>query len=135
MTEAVTRGARDDALETEVRLRCARDATVDDVLWCSAILLGTPENFGYMSGAMKDFFDRTYYPLEGRVQGLPYAVYISAGNDGEGALRSLQRIVRGYPFREVHKPLICRGELSEAMLKDCEELGMYMAAGAEANLF
>lgn len=135
LTSAVIRGARHPDIACEVRVRPARDAGVDDVLWCDAILLGTPENFGYMSGAMKDFFDRTYYPLEGRVEGLPFSVFISAGNDGEGALRSIKRIVKGFPFREVHEPVISRGAVTADMLEACEELGMFMAAGVESRLF
>lgn len=134
MARAVIAGANHEDIEAEVRVRLARDAGVDDLLWCSALILGTPENFGYMSGGMKDFFDRTYYPLEGKVEGLPYAVFISAGNDGTGALTSIQRIVKGYPFKEVHEPVISRGEVSDDMLERCQELGMYMAAGAEAGL-
>lgn len=135
MAKAVIGGANHEDVEAEVRVRLARDATVDDMLWCSALVLGTPENFGYLSGGLKDFLDRTYYPLEGRVEGLPYAVFISAGNDGEGAVRHLQRIVRGFPLKEVREPLIIRGEPSGDALSSCEELGMFMAAGAEANLF
>jgi len=135
MAAAVLRGANHPDIEVDVRSRLAREANVDDVLWCDALILGTPENFGYMSGGMKDFFDRTYYPLEGKVEGLPYAVFISAGNDGTGALTAIQRIVKGYPFKQVHEPLIHRGELTGDVLGQCEELGMYMAAGAEASLF
>ncbi len=135
LTEAVVAGSRHPEIDVEVRIRLAREAVADDVLWCDAIVLGTPENFGYMSGGLKDFFDRTYYPLEGRVEGLPYAVFISAGNDGEGALTSIRRIVRGYPFREVHDPVICRGEPDPNMLEACEALGTFMAAGVEARLF
>ncbi len=135
MARAVSSGATNEELETEVRVRTARDATVDDVLWCSALLIGTPENFGYMSSGMKDFFDRTYYPLQGRVEGLPYALFVSAGNDGEGAVRAIHRIAKGYPLKEVQEPLISRGDITNEMLERCEELGMFMAAGAEANLF
>lgn len=135
MAQAVYRGARHPDIAAEVKLVLAREAGADDLLWCDAAVFGTPENFGYMSGAMKDFFDRTYYPLEGKIEGLPYAVFISAGNDGRGALSSLQRIVRGFPMKQVHEPVICRGALTGAALRQCEELGMYMAAGVEAGVF
>lgn len=135
MAKAVHHGACHPDIEVEVRLRLAREAGVDDVLWCDAIILGTPENFGYMSGALKDFFDRTYYPLEGKVEGLPYGVFISAGNDGQGALKSIERIVKGYPFKQVHEPLVLPGDLTPEALSQCEELGMYMAAGTESGLF
>lgn len=135
MAQAVLAGASHPDIDVDVRARLAREAGADDLLWCDVVVLGTPENFGYMSGALKDFFDRTYYPLEGRVEGLPYAVFISAGNDGSGALRSIQRIVKGFPFKEVHDPVICRGEITREALDACEELGMYLAAGVESGLF
>lgn len=135
MAGAVYRGTQHPDISVDVRLKLARGAGVDDLLWCNTVIFGTPENFGYMSGAMKDFFDRTYYPLEGKIEGMPYGVFISAGNDGSGALSSLQRIVKGFPLRQVHEPVIWRGRLTPEALANCEELGMYMAAGTEAGVF
>ncbi len=77
MARAVQRGAR-RVTEVETRLRMALRAGLDDLLWANGLLLGTPENFGYMSGALKNFLDRTYYPAQGHISGLPYAVFISA---------------------------------------------------------
>ena len=136
MAEAVLRGARSPEVEgVETRMLRALEAGVDDLLWAGALILGTPENFGYMSGAMKDFLDRTYYPCEGKVESLPYAVFISASNDGTGALTSIERIARGYPLRPVQEPIISRGEVSDESLAKCEELGMAIAAGLELNVF
>ena len=130
------RGASSEELEdVETRLLRAGDAGPEDLLWADALILGTPENFGYMSGAMKDFLDRTYYPCEGKVESLPYAIFISAGNDGSGALSSLQRIARGYPLRAVQEPIVARGDVTAAVLAACEELGMAMAAGLEMAVF
>jgi len=122
MAKAVLRGAR-RVIEVETRLKMALRAGLDDLLWAQGLLLGTPENFGYMSGAMKNFLDRTYYPAQGQISGLPYAVFISAGNDGTGALSSIARIARGYPFKSVCDPIIARGELSSEVLQSCEEWG------------
>jgi len=91
LAEAVLAGARRTA-ETETVMLRAFDAGTDDLLACDGLLLGTPENFGYMSGALKDFFDRTYYPCEGKTTGLPFAVFISAGNDGARDWQDCQRI-------------------------------------------
>lgn len=136
MAEAVARGARSDELETvETRMLRAGDAGPGDLLWADAVILGTPENFGYMSGAMKDFLDRTYYPCEGKVESLPYAIFISAGNDGSGAVSSIQRIARGYPLRAVQEPIVARGDTTDSVLAACEELGMAMAAGLEMGVF
>lgn len=136
MAEAVLRGASSGEVDgVETRMLRAADAGPQDLLWSDALILGTPENFGYMSGAMKDFLDRTYYPCEGKVESLPYAVFISAGNDGRGALASLQRIAKGYPLRAVQEPIIARGDTTDAVLAACEELGMAMAAGLEMGVF
>jgi multimeric flavodoxin WrbA len=135
MADAVYKGAKHPDIEVEVNLVLAKDAALTELLWADGIILGTPENFGYMSGAMKDFFDRTFYPAEGKVEGLPFSVFISAGNDGTGALTSIRRICSGFPFKEVHDPIISKGDLLDTTLESCEELGMYMAAGVEAGIF
>ena len=93
------------------------------------LLIGSPENFGYLSGAVKDFLDRTYYPAEGKTLGLPYAMFVSAGNDGSGAVRALERIAGGYQWKRVAEPLICRGEITADALAAARELGQTMAAG------
>ena len=136
MAEAALAGAQgDDVSGVEVRLLRARDAGPEDLLWAQGLLLGTPENFGYMSGGMKDFLDRTFYPVEGKILSLPYAVFISAGNDGTMALAAIRRIANGYPFKEVQEPIIAVGELTEAHLHCCRELGLAMALGVEMDLF
>ncbi len=136
MAEAVYRGATHCDIEnTHTRLLRAAEAGVDELLWADGLLLGTPENFGYMSGALKDFLDRTYYPVEGRIDNLPYSVFISAGNDGSGALSSIRRIAKGYPFQEVVEPIIATGTLTPQILADCEEMGMTLAAGLELGIY
>ena len=136
MAQAVYGGATDDAISgVVVRMRRAFDADAEDLLWADGLILGTPENFGYMSGALKDFFDRTFYPCEGKTEGLPYAIFIGCGNDGTGALNAIRRIAPGYRFREVAEPVIVRGELDQAGLHACSELGMTLAAGLEMALF
>ncbi len=113
----------------------AFDAGTADLLACDGLLLGTPENFGYMSGALKDFFDRTYYPCEGKLVGLPYAVFVSAGNDGTGAVREIGRIANGYGWKTVAEPLIVRREITPADLERAGELGEAMAAGLAMGVF
>lgn len=134
LAEAVLRGAR-RVSDTDTRLLRAFDAGTADLLACDGLLLGTPENFGYMSGALKDFFDRTYYPCEGRLTGLPYAVFVSAGNDGSGAVREIGRIANGYGWKQVADALIARGELTSAHLAAAEELGEGFAAGLSLRIF
>ncbi len=136
MANAVIRGANDDAVDgVEVRVREALDASVDDLLWCDGFILGTPENFGYMSGGMKVFLDRVFYPCEGKVDGKPFALFVRAGNDGSGAITSIRRILNGLNVREVQEPVLIAGEFDEARLVECEELGLTLAAGLEAGVF
>ena len=136
MAQAVYEGATDALIEgVDVRFKRAFDAGAEDLLWAHALILGTPENFGYMSGAMKDFLDRTFYPVEGKLQPLPYAMFISAGNDGQGALTAIRRIANGYPFTEVQDPVVARGGVEPDHLDACRELGMALAAGLEAGIY
>lgn len=134
MAEAVAEGAsRIDTME--VVMKKASEATLEDLLDCTGLALGTPENFGYMSGALKDFFDRTFYPAEGKVFRKPYVVFISAGNDGSGALRSIERIALGYQFKKVYDPVIAKGEITEAILASCRELGETLAGGCDLGIY
>ena len=136
MAEAVIRGAGHPDIDgVEVRARTALEATATDLLWCDAFILGTPENFGYMSGAMKYFLDRSFYDCVDSVHGRPYALFVRAGNDGTGAITSLRRILKGLSVREAQEPVLIAGEFDTARLAECEELGMTMAAGLEAGVF
>lgn len=136
MAEAVIRGANHSDIENvEVRVRNALDATPDDVLWADGYIFGTPENFGYMSGALKYFFDRIYYPCLEKIAGRPYGLFVRAGNDGSGALSSISRIVTGLAIKEVQEPVLIAGAFDETRLSECEELGMALAAGLEAGVF
>jgi multimeric flavodoxin WrbA len=136
MADAVIKGARSpDIANVEVRTRTALEATAEDLLWCDAFILGTPENFGYMSGAMKYFLDRSFYDCVDRIDGRPYALFVRAGNDGTGAISSLRRILKGLSVREVQEPVLISGDFDKSRLGECEELGMTMAAGLEAGVF
>jgi multimeric flavodoxin WrbA len=136
LADAVIAGATSDEVEgVEVVVRRAFDAGVDDVRTADAIILGTPENFGYMSGALKDFFERIYYVLLDETQGLPYALFVKGGHDGEGAIRSVERIIAGLKWRAVLPAVLVVGNLDDAALERCHELGLTLAAGLEAGVF
>lgn len=136
LADAVLRGARNEAIDgVETRLIEPLEAGPDDVLQADGLILGTPENLGYMSGALKDFFDRIYYPCLEQTQALPYALYIRAGKDGTGTRRAVESIASGLRWKAVCEPLICLGEYRDEFEDECEELGLTLAAGVEANVF
>src|SRR3954453_8209116 len=136
LADAVIAGARSDEIdEVDVQVKHAFDAVVDDVRWCDGLLLGTPENFGYMSGAVKDFFERIYYALLEETRGLPYALFVKGGHDGEGAIRSVERIVTGMTWKAALPPVLVVGDIDDDALARCYELGITFAAGLEAGVF
>jgi len=136
MADAVVNGATSrDVAGVEVRVMTALDAGADDLLWADAFILGTPENFGYMSGAMKYFLDRVFYPCENKINGKPWAMFVRAGNDGTGAISSIRRILSGLAVKEVQEPVLIAGEFDESRLEECEQLGLTIAAGLEAGIF
>jgi len=134
LRDAAERGALGET-DIEVRVVAPLRAGPDDVLAANAIILGTTENLGYMSGALKDFFDRSYNPLLERTQGLPYALYVRAGSDGTGTRRGVETIVTGLRWRAVQEPLLCKGPWQPSFAAQCEELGAAMAAGLAAGIF
>lgn len=146
MVEAAVRGARGEDGVDVVALR-AFDATPSDVLRADGFLFATPENLAAMSGALKDFFDRTYYAALDRLNGRPYAVMICAGTDGSAAARQIERIATGWRLRAVAAPLIVRTgaqtpeailapkSIAAADLQRCEELGQALAAGLASGVF
>ena len=124
LRDAVIAGASMPEIENvEVVMRPPLEAVPEDVLAARAIILGTTENLGYMSGALKDFFDRIYYPCLEEKQGMPFAAYIRAGQDGTGTHRAIASITTG------------RGAYRDEFAEHCEELGMAMAAGLDAGVF
>lgn len=136
LADAVLRGARHEDIDNvAVRRLAPLEAGPDDVRNCDGIIIGSTENFGYMAGLIKDFFERIYYPCLESTQGLPYALYVKGGNDGSGAQRSMERIITGLSWKPVQDPLVMAGRYREAWLAPCEELGMTMAAGLEAGIF
>ena len=130
-------GGSESINNVDVVLKKASEATLKDLMECDGLAIGSPEYFGYMSGMIKDFFDRTYNEARGRKEIFkkPYVVFISAGNDGSGALSSIERICIGYQFKKVYEPLIAKGAINQEILMKCEELGKTIAAGCEAGIY
>jgi multimeric flavodoxin WrbA len=133
MAEAVERGARAEEGVRVVLKRCA-DAGPEDVLGADGLILGTPENFGYMSGMMKDFLERVFYACEGKVEGRPWALFVGTGLDGAGAVSSVERIVTGLRLKKIGEPIVVVKALTPEHLAALEELGAAMAAGLAAGI-
>jgi hypothetical protein len=130
MFDAARSGATDDQIEgVEVVVRAALTAGPADVLAADGYLLGTPANLGYMSGALKHFFDQIYYPcLEATVR-RPYGVYVHGNSDTTGAIGGIERIVTGLEWRLAHEPVSVVGDPSREDVDACWELGAALAAG------
>jgi NAD(P)H-dependent FMN reductase len=130
MFEAVIAGATDPAIEgVEVVTRPALAATPIDVIEADGYLLGTPANLGYMSGALKHFFDQVYYPcLEATVR-RPYGLYVHGNNDTNGAVRAVESIAQGLGWRRAQAPVSVIGAPTKEDLEACQELGAAIAAG------
>ncbi len=144
MAEAAYKSASD---EGSARLVRAEEARPVDLLAASGYLFCAPENLAALSGAMKEFFDRCYYPVLGQIEARPYAQMICAGSDGENAARQLARIAQGWRLKAVQEPLIIctHAQTPEAILADkvipedelqmCRDVGQAMAAGLVMGMF
>jgi multimeric flavodoxin WrbA len=144
MAEAAAEAARE---ETDTILKPAAEATPDDLLEADGYLFCAPENLAALSGAMKEFFDRCYYPVLGRIEGRPYAQMVCAGSDGENAARQTARIAQGWRLREIQAPLIvcthaqtpkailAEKTIPEEDLDKCREMGAALGAGLGMGAF
>jgi len=144
MAEATAEAARTEA---DVVLKFADQAGPEDLFSADGYIFCAPENLAAISGLMKEFFDRSYYPVLGRIEGRPYAQMICAGSDGENAARQTARIATGWRLKEVQPPLIIctHAQTPEAILaektipddqlENCRELGLAMAAGLQMGVF
>lgn len=133
--------------ECPVTLVAAEDAQPADLLAASGYLFVCPENLASMTGAMKEFFDRCYYPLLGRIEGRPYAAMVAAGSDGAGAARQIERIATGWRLKRIADSLIvitqaqtpeaiaAPKQLIPADLARCHELGAMFGAGLAMGIF
>jgi hypothetical protein len=129
MFEAVVAGASTDEIEgVEVAIRPALTAAAADVLGADGYVLGTPANIGYMSGALKHFFDGIYYPCLAATVRRPYALYVHGNSDTTGAVRAVESIADGLSWRRLRPPVRVVGEPSSADLEQCWELGAMAAA-------
>jgi multimeric flavodoxin WrbA len=129
MFEAAASGARTDELENvEVIVRPALTAAEADVLGADGYVLGTPANIGYMSGALKHFFDSIYYPCLEATAGRPYGLYVHGASDTGGAVRAVESITSGLRWQQVRPPVCVVGAPGKAELEACWELGALVAA-------
>jgi multimeric flavodoxin WrbA len=129
------RAVTDTATPVEIRVRGAFDAGPDDLDWADALLLATPANFGYMSGALKDFFERIYHPCLGRTDGLAYALIVKGDTDVDGAVASVQKIATGLGWNLVLPPVTVVGAITDADVDRAADLGATLAAGLGEAIF
>ncbi|GAA1460477.1 NAD(P)H-dependent oxidoreductase [Nocardiopsis exhalans] len=131
LLDAVSDGARTDDIEgVQVRTEAALSATAADLLAADAVVLGTPANIGYMSGALKHFFDTVYYPAQTSAQGLPYTLYVHGDNDTSGAVRSVEAIAKGMGWNRHRPPVTVTGRPGAEARESCWELGAVTALAA-----
>jgi len=137
MSTMANRFASGAAKEQEIKviLKKAGDADIDDLLNCNAIAIGSPEYFGTMAGMIKDFFDRTFEVAQEKTIGLPFVIFVCAGNDGRGAISQIERIAAGYKWKKILEHLRVVGAPTEKDLADLEELGQTLAAGLDFGIF
>ncbi len=146
MARALIKGATAEGI-VNVQLKLAPQTSAGDVLAAGAYVFATPENLGAVSGLMKDFFDRCYYPALEKITGRAYATMICAGSDGHNAARQIERITTGWRLRAVAAPLIVctHAQTAEEILRPkiisaedllrCETLGSLMANGLALGIF
>lgn len=134
LAEAAYRGAlTEDDVETVLIPAFEADAAL--LQGSDAVIFATPENFGTMSGGLKDFFDRSYYACIDLQLNLSYALIVSAGNDGRGAVRDVERICKGYPLKKVATEIIIKGPPDKAALERGFELGQALATGLAFGIY
>ncbi len=131
--EAFVGAKQEEGFETS--LIRALDSSITELSTASGLLLIASENSGYLAGGMKEFFDRIFYPAIRDSLVLPYALLISAGNDGREAARQAQRILSGIPLKAVMEPLVIRGELTDKSYRRAQDLGLTMAAGLNLGIY
>lgn len=134
MADRFAKGAAKEA-NIAVVYKHAAEAQVEDLLNCNGIAIGSPEYFGTMAGLIKDFFDRTYEAAKDVTAGLPFVIFVCAGNDGRGAITQIERLAAGYKWHKVQEHRRIVGRPTAKDLDDLEELGQTLAAGIDFGIF
>lgn len=129
--DAVANGAESVA-DTKVVIKEALKANVDDLMDCDGIAIGTPDYFSYMAGALKDFFDRTFYPTQGEVADKPCVIFVTHGGGGR-AVDSVQKIAASFKFKEVADPVLVKGHPDAAAKNELANAGKALAEVVEGK--
>jgi len=135
LADALFDGAQDCDTPLHVQLLSPFEAKYPIIATADGVILFTTENFGYMSGAMKDMFDRTYYDLIDLKRGMPYALVIRAGKDGTGSTRAIESITKGLGWSKIQDTLVLRGEFQQPFVKETRVLGQAFAMGLCEGIF
>ncbi|VUD66570.1 hypothetical protein TDB9533_03625 [Thalassocella blandensis] len=121
--------------ELVVTIKAPFSTKAEDILSADGVILFTTENFGYMSGAMKDLFDRTYYEVIDAKRGMPYALIIRAGKDGTGTKRACEGIIQGLGWKKIAEPLVLQGEFRPGFIDEAHQFAETFAAGLTSGIF
>ncbi len=136
LAKAVQKGANNPQVtDVNVRLLDPLKANAEDVQWADGIIIGSTESFGAMSGLIKDFFERIYYPCLESKQGLPVLIYVKAELDGTGTKVGIEKIISGLRWKPIQDTTVLHGPFQEAFVDECEQMGLLMAAGLEAGIY
>jgi NAD(P)H-dependent FMN reductase len=149
-SEALARAAAEGAVTesvVDVRLLHADEAQSADLMGADGFIFAFPENLAAISGVMKAFFDRCYYPCLGQIEGRPYALLVCAGSDGSNAVRQAERIATGWRLKKVaDSQIVCTHAqtpaailspkmIVEAELQKARDTGAALASGLALGIF
>jgi NAD(P)H-dependent FMN reductase len=135
LSDIVFNTVNSNDLNINIELFSPLEISSESIKKSDGVIIGTTENFGYMAGATKDFFDRCYNELLDNTQGLPVFYYIRAGLDGEGTVRAIDKILLGLKWRQVLKPIVLKGNWNNNFKDKIAEASLNFAIGIQEGIY
>ena len=135
LSDTVLNVIRGKKFKTKIEIYSPSNITANEVKNSNGVIIGTLENFGYMAGATKDFFDRCYNELLDDTQGLPVFYYVRAGLDGEGSERAMNRILKGLRWKQVLEPLILKGDWDNKFIRTLSAASLNFIIGVDEGIY